>query len=126
MNTLEQLPEIMTLKETAAYYRCSERHIQNLIVRGLPHSRQRGRFLPVGEWSVLSLIFSCAQTSVIFLAQGTSQALRHLQATSTGHGLSLSSEDRGSFGQNDAEINGEVFTPLMGISIGRSPKEIGW
>ena len=39
MNTLEQLPEIMTLKETAAYYRCSERHIQNLILRGLPHFR---------------------------------------------------------------------------------------
>ena len=39
MNTLEQLPEIMTLKETAEYYRCSERHMQNLIVRGLPHFR---------------------------------------------------------------------------------------
>lgn len=39
MNTFEQLPEIMTLKETAAYYRCSERHIQNLILRGLPHFR---------------------------------------------------------------------------------------
>jgi len=39
MNTLEQLPEIMTLKETAAYYRCSERHIQNLVIRGLPHFR---------------------------------------------------------------------------------------
>ena len=39
MNTYDQLPEIMTLKETAAYYRCSERHIQNLIVRGLPHFR---------------------------------------------------------------------------------------
>ena len=39
MNTLEQLPEIMTLKETAEYYRCSERHMQNLIVRGLPQFR---------------------------------------------------------------------------------------
>ena len=39
MNTLEQLPEIMTLKETAAYFRCSERHMQNLILRGLPHFR---------------------------------------------------------------------------------------
>ena len=39
MNTLEQLPEIMTLKETAEYYRCSGRHMQNLIVRGLPHFR---------------------------------------------------------------------------------------
>ena len=39
MNTYDQLPEIMTLAETAAYYRCSERHIQNLIVRGLPHFR---------------------------------------------------------------------------------------
>ena len=39
MNTLEQLPEIMTLKETAEYYRCSERHMQNLILRGLPHFR---------------------------------------------------------------------------------------
>jgi len=39
MNTDEQLPEIMTLKETAAYFRCSDRHIQNLLVRGLPHFR---------------------------------------------------------------------------------------
>ena len=39
MNIDEQIPEIMTLKETAAYFRCSERHIQNLIVRGLPHFR---------------------------------------------------------------------------------------
>jgi excisionase family DNA binding protein len=39
MNENEQLPEIMTLKEVAAYFRCSERHIQNLIVRGLPHFR---------------------------------------------------------------------------------------
>jgi excisionase family DNA binding protein len=39
MNENEQLPEIMTLKETAAYFRCSERHMQNLIVRGLPHFR---------------------------------------------------------------------------------------
>ena len=39
MNTLEQLPEIMTLKETAEYYRCSDRHIQNLVIRGLPHFR---------------------------------------------------------------------------------------
>jgi excisionase family DNA binding protein len=39
MNTLEQLPEIMTLKETAEYYRVSQRHLQNLIVRGLPHFR---------------------------------------------------------------------------------------
>jgi excisionase family DNA binding protein len=39
MNTLEQLPEIMTLKEVAVYLRCSERHMQNLIVRGLPHFR---------------------------------------------------------------------------------------
>ncbi len=29
----------MTLKETAAYFRCSERHMQNLILRGLPHFR---------------------------------------------------------------------------------------
>jgi excisionase family DNA binding protein len=39
MNENEQLPEIMTLKETAAYFRCSPRHMQNLIVRGLPHFR---------------------------------------------------------------------------------------
>ncbi|MEI7959148.1 MAG: helix-turn-helix domain-containing protein [Verrucomicrobiota bacterium] len=39
MNENEQLPEIMTLKEVAAYLRCSERHMQNLIVRGLPHFR---------------------------------------------------------------------------------------
>ena len=39
MNENEQLPEIMTLKEVAAYLRCSERHMQNLILRGLPHFR---------------------------------------------------------------------------------------
>ena len=39
MNTNEQLPEIMTLKETAGYFRCSDRHIQNLMTRGLPHFR---------------------------------------------------------------------------------------
>jgi len=39
MNENEQLPEIMTLKEVSAYFRCSERHMQNLIVRGLPHFR---------------------------------------------------------------------------------------
>jgi excisionase family DNA binding protein len=39
MNENEQLSEIMTLKEVAAYFRCSERHMQNLIVRGLPHFR---------------------------------------------------------------------------------------
>ena len=39
MNTDEQLPEMMTLKETAGYFRCSERHIQNLMTRGLPHFR---------------------------------------------------------------------------------------
>lgn len=39
MNENEQLPEIMTLKEVAAYFRCSERHMQNLILRGLPHFR---------------------------------------------------------------------------------------
>jgi len=39
MNENEQLPEIMTLKETAAYLRCSERHMQNLVLRGLPHFR---------------------------------------------------------------------------------------
>ena len=39
MNTDEQLPEIMTLKEAAAYFRCFERHIQIPIARGLPHFR---------------------------------------------------------------------------------------
>ena len=39
MNENEFPTEIMTLRETAAYFRCSERHIQNLIVRGLPHFR---------------------------------------------------------------------------------------
>jgi len=39
MNTYDQLPEIMTLKETAAYFRCSQRHIQNLVLSGLPHFR---------------------------------------------------------------------------------------
>jgi len=39
MNTDENFPEIMTLRETSAYFRCSERHIQNLLVRGLPHFR---------------------------------------------------------------------------------------
>lgn len=39
MNESESLAEIMTLRETAEYFRCSERHIQNLIVRGLPHFR---------------------------------------------------------------------------------------
>jgi excisionase family DNA binding protein len=29
----------MTLKETAAYFRCSDRHIQNLLLKGLPHFR---------------------------------------------------------------------------------------
>jgi len=38
-HTTENLPEIMTLKETAAYFRCSERHIQNLLLQGLPHFR---------------------------------------------------------------------------------------
>jgi excisionase family DNA binding protein len=39
MNENEQVHEIMTLKEVAAYFRCSERHMQNLIGRGLPHFR---------------------------------------------------------------------------------------
>ena len=48
MNTLEQLPEIMTLKETAEYYRVSERHMQNLILRGLPHRHRKTLvFLPL-------------------------------------------------------------------------------
>jgi len=29
----------MTLRETAAYFRCLELHIQNLLLRGLPHFR---------------------------------------------------------------------------------------
>ena len=37
MHTHASLPEIMNIAETAKYFRCSERHIQNLITRGLPH-----------------------------------------------------------------------------------------
>ena len=39
MNATEILPEILTLKETATYFRCSDRHIQNLLLKGLPHFR---------------------------------------------------------------------------------------
>ena len=39
MNATEILPEILTLKETATYFRCSDRHIQNLLLQGLPHFR---------------------------------------------------------------------------------------
>jgi len=57
MNENEQLHEIMTLKETAAYFRCSERHMQNLILRGLPHFRV-GSLLRFRKEEVLEFLSS--------------------------------------------------------------------
>ena len=57
MNIDEQIPEIMTLKEAAAYFRCSERHMQNLILRGLPHFRL-GSLLRFRKQEVLEFLAS--------------------------------------------------------------------
>jgi excisionase family DNA binding protein len=57
MNENEKLPEIMTLKEVAAYFRCSERHMQNLILRGLPHFRL-GSLLRFRKEEVLEFLVS--------------------------------------------------------------------